>query len=128
VGANSKVVAIVRWIARGFALAVLAFLAFFFVGEGGLSTALLRLTLPEKLGFLFMACIAFGNVGAIRWERVGGAVSLAGLVGFCSVELSTGHWPPAAIFLVLALPGAALFALGCWFPRRKQFTREGGSA
>lgn len=106
----------VRWFARISGTLLVGFLGLFVVGYGGLPNVL-ALQVPEQLGLLGMAMIAFGAL--LGWWRdlVGGVVALSGFVLFCSVEFAVNGAAPGGVIPLFCLPGVSLILAGVLGPR-----------
>src|SRR6266699_5025206 len=99
-----------RWTGRLLSLGVLAIVAAFFVGDSGLNP--LKLTLPESMLMLSFCVALVGLMVAWRWEFIGSAVTIAGLLLFYVAHwIFSGHLPRGWAFGVMAIP--ALVFLGC---------------
>jgi hypothetical protein len=81
----------------------------------GNSIELSRLSVRDGILMLLFASICVGFAVGWRWERIGGGLALAALVGFylCHYAFS-GRWPTGWAFPTMAIPpilylaGAAL--------------------
>jgi hypothetical protein len=96
---------IIRWTARLWSLLGIGFLLLMFLGEGGPGIGILFST----DGVLFL-CFPLGVVAGMTlgwWrEGLGGAITLAGLVGFYAAHwFLSGRFPGGPWFLLTAAPG-----------------------
>jgi hypothetical protein len=101
----------VRWLARGLSLLVAGTVALFFVGSGGFDP--LSMSGAEAaLMALFWTAWA-GLLVAWRWELLGGAMTLGGMLLFYCVEfVADGHFPRGWAFAAIALPGVLFLWCG----------------
>lgn len=106
---------VIRWIARIWSIASLAFIAAFAIGEGGASSFP---TAIEAIGLLlFPIGVAAGMVLAWRWEGIGGAITTLSLVAFYLwLTIVGGRLPRGPYFLLVAAPG--FLFLFCWLVDR----------
>ena len=106
---------ILRWIARVWSIASLAFIAAFASGAGGAGSFP---TAIEAVGLLlFPIGVAAGMVLAWRYEGIGGAISTMSLLAFYVwLTIVGGRFPHGQYFALLAAPG--LLFLVCWLLER----------
>ncbi len=104
----------VRWIARVWSLASLAFVAMFVIGEAGDPSPRPPTTVEwVTLLTLFPGGVAIGLVLGWWRERVGGLVTLACLAGFYLVQaLAHGSIPRGPWFALVAVPGLLFLIAG----------------
>ena len=99
---------ILRWSARTTSVLVLGMIGAFLVGTGLEPTAL---SAQEWILMMFLLWTLVGLILAWRWPLRGGAMSLAGLIGFHAVEwLTSGRLPSGWFFPALAVPGLLFMA------------------
>lgn len=93
---------LVRWTARFWSVATIAFVIAFIIGEGIHPSAL-----HEWIGLLFFPFgVCAGMLIAWRSEGAGGIVTVASLLAFYAVSIVTiGTVPTGWAFLVFAAPG-----------------------
>ena len=105
----------VRWIARIGAGLTAVFILFMFVGNGfdeGMQP-LLHLTARESAMMAAFGIMWLGLVLGWRWELVGGALAVGGMVIFYLFDfLFSGELPRSLIFFILAFPGILFLYCG----------------
>jgi len=103
---------IVRWIARGWSLFSLGFVALFVVGELLFPTAALPTTARDLIGLsLFPSAVSLGMILAWRREGLGGGITVGSLLAFYALlRFTDGKFPRGPYFALVAAPGA-LFLL-----------------
>jgi hypothetical protein len=101
-----------RWTARIAGTLMALFFSAFFVGEG--FPNIFRLPLRESLSVLALSAVVAGLLLAWKWEGVGGAVAVAGMVGFMALIGFRGV--ASGLFLVPAAIG--LLHVVCWWRLR----------
>ena len=100
-----------RWLARTLGGLMVAVLAVFAAGEG-LHPLLMSHTEMLMLVALFVALA--GLVLGWRHEGLGGALSVAGMLAFYTLNYTaSGKWPGGFVFPFLFVPG--LLFLVCWW-------------
>jgi hypothetical protein len=105
----------VRWAARVLAALLVGLVLVVLVGEGFNPLRLKGLE-PIQMVLFWAACI--GMLIAWRWQVIGGALSLGGMILFFAVELAvTGGLPRAPFLYLMLLPGL-LFLLSGFIGRR----------
>ena len=93
-----------RWTARLFAAALLGLVAVIFLGEGGFNP--LKLTAVEAIQMTLFLTTCSGLVVAWRWQVIGGALSLGGMILFLAVEFAVrGGLPRGLLLHLMLLPG-----------------------
>ncbi|MBM4161793.1 MAG: hypothetical protein FJ217_11955 [Ignavibacteria bacterium] len=111
----SRVVKVLRWIARGLSALIAAFLFLLAVGEG-LNPA--TLTLEEAVMMLGFLASWLGFIVGWKLEGVGGILIIGGLLWHCLFEFLFRGTMFLGIWVVVpALPGI-LFLL-CWWGMRR---------
>jgi hypothetical protein len=105
-----------RWTGRLFAAALLGLVAVIFLGEGGFNPLKLRGVEPILMVCFWTACI--GMMVAWRWEVIGGALSLGGMLCFLAVEFAVRGGLPRGLMLYLMLLPGLLFLLSGLVRRR----------
>jgi hypothetical protein len=112
----SRLISIVRKVARGWSIASLLLIILFFSGE---RSAAFQMGLREWLGVLFFPLgVSGGMVIAWRREALGGLITLFSLLGFYFIY---GYWlsgtfPQGWMFFAFSAPG--LLFLVCWLLSR----------
>ena len=111
----TRLVLILRWIARLGSFVSLTFLLFFFFGE---EMNFYQLATSEIVGLLFFPVgITVGMLLGWRWETLGGTVTVLSLLAFYKVMYAaSGRFPDGIWFALFALPG--LIFLYCGLSRR----------
>lgn len=107
------------WTIRILCILCIVILLLFLFGEGDISKPL-NLTTAEGVGLLFfpVGVVAGMIVGWWR-EGLGGAITVASLALFYSVDwVASGTPPSGPFFLLFSLPGI-LFGIYGWVYRRK---------
>lgn len=100
-----------RWLARGLSLLVAGSVVLFFVGYGGFDP--LEMSGAESAEMFLFWAAWLGLLVAWRWELLGGAMTLGGILLFYGVEfLTDGHFPRGWAFAAIALPGALFLVCG----------------
>jgi hypothetical protein len=116
--ASTRSVVIIRWLARIIGTLSIAVFLFFIVADsvekGRIAIESDRIPMTA---FLLLAFI--GLIIAWRWEGLGGAIALAGLIAFNI--LAPASPAKGGIFVVTGLYGLpALLFVFCWWQTRKQ--------
>jgi len=113
---STKLILVLRWMARLGSLVSLAFLLLFFFGE---EMHLSQLTTADILGLLFFPVgVTVGMLLGWRRETLGGAVTVLSLLAFYKVMYAaSGRFPDGIWFALFALPG--LLFLYCGLSRRQ---------
>lgn len=103
-----------RWVARIWSLASIGFILAFALGGGEPSPR--GLTSQElALFFFFPTGVCLGMILAWRWEGLGGAVTVASLLGFYLLHrVVSGGYPTGFWFAVLAAPGLLFLLSWLW--------------
>src|SRR5262245_51461144 len=104
-----------RWIARIWSLASLAFIAAFAFGGQEVSN------FPTAMEIVALASfpvgVVAGMLAAWRYEAIGGAITLISLAAFYLwMDLVGGRWPRGPYFVLLAAPG--FLFLAAWLLER----------
>jgi hypothetical protein len=106
----------VRWGARLLTALLLGIVLAIFIGEGGFNPLKLKGVEPIQMFLFWTSCI--GMVVAWRWQLVGGALSLGGMMLFFAVEVAvTGGLPRLPFLYLMLLPGM-LFLVDAYLRRR----------
>ena len=103
---------VMRWVARGWSLLSLGFVAPIVIGEAIRPTATVPVTLRDLIGLsLFPFATCLGMLLAWRWEGLGGAITLGSLVAFyVFMFVMDGRFPGGPFFALVAAPGALFLA------------------
>lgn len=114
---STRSVTIIRWVARIIGILLMALFLFFFVADC-LQKGRIAIE-SERILMIVSLLLAFIGLSiAWKWEGIGAASALAGLIGFNIFAPATVA--RAGIFAVTALYGLpALLFLFCWFRTRK---------
>ena len=111
----------VRWTARVLTALLVGLILVIFVGvtlDGGFHPLRLKGVEPIQMIFFWTACI--GMVLAWRWQVIGGAISLSGMILFFAVEFFvTGGLPRGLVLYLMLLPGI-LFLMGSFIRARSR--------
>jgi len=104
-----------RWTARAWAVAVLAFAALIAITPDPHAAGLVPLSQMVELAFMGLALLGLAAAAFLPWitgrpllEPAGGAVAVAGALGNAlAFALSRGHWDPVLLAPegAIALPG-----------------------
>jgi hypothetical protein len=107
-----------RWIARGWSLLSLGFVALFVLGQALHPTAPLPTTARDLIGLsLFPLGVCLGMILAWKWEALGGSIILGSLAAFYALlRFTDGRFPRGPYFALVAAPGD-LFILSWAFRR-----------
>lgn len=112
---NPKTIKIIRWITRIWAVLVAASILFVFiatvvVGGGDSSSQFTNKDL------LMMAAFILAWIGLVlgwKWETVGGALTVGGMMAFYILNFAfSGSFPRGAFFIIIVLPGVLFLYLG----------------
>jgi hypothetical protein len=101
-----------RWTARLLAAVLVGLVLVVFIGvtlDGGFHP--LKLKGVEPLQMVFFWTAGIGMVVAWRWEVIGGALSLGGMILFFAVEFAVRGGLPRGLLLYLMLLPGLLFLL-----------------
>jgi hypothetical protein len=105
----------VRWTARALTALLVGLVLVIFIGEGFNPLKLKGVEVIQMI-FFWTACI--GMVIAWRWQVIGGALSLGGMILFFAVEFFvTGGFPRLPVLYLMLLPGI-LFLMDSLIRRR----------
>jgi hypothetical protein len=114
---STRSVTIIRWVARIIGILLMALFLFFFVADC-LQKGRIAIESDRILMIVFLLLAFIGLSIAWKWEGIGAASAVAGLIGFNIFAPATVA--RAGIFAVTALYGLpALLFLFCWFRTRK---------
>jgi hypothetical protein len=126
---NPRIVKIIRWIARVWSILIFVIALLIVVVPDPNIVQPVPLTDWIELGFYWVSIL--GLLLAWRWEGLGGAIAIAGVVGHgVAFRIIRGYWfhilvPAALLEFVLALPGI-LFQV-CWaLSRGRSASRSSG--
>ncbi len=119
---STRSLSTIRWIARIFGALAMAVLLFFYVADcitkGRIAIA--SEAIPETV-FLFLSFI--GLIIAWKWEGIGGALALAGSIGF--YILAPVSLARAGVVFTTVLYGLpALLFVYCWWKTRRQVSSK----
>lgn len=105
---NSRLINIIRWVARIWAALMVAFMLFMFgahIVDDGLGLPF-NLTARDGLMMASMFILVLGLALAWKWEKLGGWMTVLGLVAFYLFDyLFTGDFPRGTVFHIIAFPG-----------------------
>ncbi len=112
---------VIRWTARGWAVASIVLVLLFFVGEGFEPS---QIKPREWVGLLFFPVgLCAGMILAWWREGLGGGVTVGSLVVFYFIHLGTaGEFPKGWAWLAFAIPG--FLFLWCWRRSRRASTTK----
>ena len=115
---------IIRWIARGWSILSMGFVALILVGEVVFPHAPLP-TPRDLIGlFLFPFGVCVGMILAWRWEGLGGSITVGSLIAFyAALRIMNGRFPRGPYFALVSAPGA-LFLIS-WAITRAQKKSSG---
>jgi hypothetical protein len=100
-----------QWVARLLSLAVLAMVTLMLIGGGGFNP--LAMTFSESVLMVSFWTAMVGLGVAWRWENVGGALNVGGIVLFYALHWGlTASFPKGWVFPCLALPGVLFLIIG----------------
>jgi hypothetical protein len=109
----------IRWTARLLSALLVGLVLVMFIGvtlDGGFHPLKLKGVEPIQMILFWTACI--GMVVAWRWQVIGGALSLGGMILFFAVEFAVnGRLPRGLVLHLMMLPGI-LFLLSGFLSRR----------
>lgn len=121
---NTKTTRVIRWIARIWAALMVAFMLFMFIAhivEDGIGP-LTGLTMRDALMIPSMFITIIGLALAWKWERLGGWMTVGGIVAFYLFDyIFTGDFPRGTVFPIVAFPGI-LFLICSYFETSDQTT------
>ncbi len=103
----SRLTRTIHWIARGWSIASIVFFLLIFLGEILFPHAEASFRLRDVILFIFFPIGTFaGMILAWRWELLGGALTVGGVVGFYVAPwVMDGRFPRGPYFLLIAAPG-----------------------
>ncbi len=111
---QSRIITIIRWIARIVGLLYIAFFLLMLIGEGLSSSQETNpLTFRAGLAFVFVFIYFAGLILAWKWEGIGGWVAIGGTIGFFVTIQEY-----SLMIFIMATP--ALLFLVCWYLSRSQ--------
>jgi len=116
---------VVRWLARGWSIASLAFLLLIFVGEIVYPHAPAPGTPRDVVALLLFPCgTCVGMILGWRWEPLGGSITLGSLAAFYAwLWINDGRFPGGPYFALMAAPG--LLFLIAWALTVRSKSRAG---
>jgi hypothetical protein len=103
----------VRWTARVFSALLVGLVFIMFFGltvERGFHPLRIAGVEPIQMVCFWIACL--GMVVALRWQALGGGISLAGMVLFFAVEFAVRGGMPRGLLVYLMLVPGILFLVG----------------
>jgi hypothetical protein len=106
-----------RWAARLLAAIIVSLVVVVLIGEG-FDLLKLKGLEPVEMAFFWIACI--GMVVAWRWQVIGGALSLGGMILFFIVEFTIRGGLTKAPFLYLMLLPGILFLVDSFISWRRR--------
>ena len=124
-GVNLRIVTIIRWIARVWSVLIFLVALLIVVAPDPYVVQPVPLTDWIELGFYWVSIL--GLLLAWRWEGLGGAMALAGIVGHAiAFRIFRGDWFVQTLpIFVLGLPG--ILFLVCWaLSRGRSASRSSG--
>ena len=111
---NLKTRKIIRWIARIWAGLMVAFMLFMFMAhiiEDGIGP-IIGFSFRDTLMMASMICSVIGLALTWKWERLGGWMTVGGMLAFyLSDYIISGDFPRGAMFLIIAFPGILFLIL-----------------
>lgn len=110
---NNRVETIIRWVARIWSILIFVFVLLIVVTPDPYLVKPIPLTDWIELGFYGVTTL--GLLLAWRWEVIGGAITIAGVLGHEVVfRIIRGYWFPGLVTptLLFMLPG--ILFLMCW--------------
>jgi hypothetical protein len=113
----------IRWTARVLTALLVGLVVVMFVGvtlDGGFHPLRLKGVEPIQMAFFWTGCV--GMVVALRWQVIGGALSLAGMILFFAVEFAVRGGLPRGLLLYLMMVPGILFLLSA-VVRQRLFAR-----
>jgi hypothetical protein len=110
----------VRWFARLFGALIFILLTVFALAQGGPPNPWGQEWKVNIMTHLLLA-VWLGVLLGWKWEWLGGALVVAGIIGFCLVE---GKLPNGALLILMA-PGVAYLA--AWIMRRRELSVKPGN-
>ena len=102
----------IRWAARGWSIASVAFVLVIAIGEIVSPSAPPPATFRDLAGLFFFPCgVCVGLILAWRWEGLGGGIAVGSLAAFYALlGAMDGRFPRGPFFALVAAPGV-LFLL-----------------
>jgi len=111
---NLKTRQILRWIARIWAALMVAFMLFMFTAhivEDGIGP-LVGFTIRDAFMMVSMIGSIVGLALAWKWERLGGWMTVGGMLAFYLFDfIFSGYFPQGPTFLIIAFPGILFLIL-----------------
>ena len=105
---------IIRWIARIWAALMVAFMLFMFIThivDDGIGP-LFDLSFRDTLMMVAMIGSVIGLGLAWKWERLGGWMTVGGMLAFYLFDyFFSGDFPRGPVFLIIAFPGILFLIL-----------------
>ena len=111
---KSRLVTIIRWIARILGVLFIAFFLLMFIGEELSSNQETNpIAARELIGLVFVFVYFVGLILAWKWEGLGGIIAAIGLIAFAILI-------PNALILAFVMAVPAILFLICWFLSRSK--------
>lgn len=111
---NPKTQKIIRSIARIWAALMVAFMLFMFIAhiiEDGIGPVI-DFSVRDALMMISMICSIIGLALAWKWERLGGWMTVGGMLAFYLFDyIFSGDFPRGPTFLIIAFPGILFLIL-----------------
>ena len=112
---TSRVLPIIRWVARIASGLAALLIAVIFIGEGIADgfEPLLHLTIRENAMMVAFFIVWLGLLLGWKWELAGGVMTIGGTVAFYLLDyLFSGTFPGGPFFFILASPGLLFLYCG----------------
>jgi len=111
---NPKTRKIIRSIARIWSGLMVAFMLFMFIAhiiEDGIGPVI-DFSVRDALMMISMICSVIGLGLAWKWERLGGWMTVGGMLAFYLFDyIFSGDFPRGPVFLIIAFPGILFLIL-----------------
>ena len=111
---NPQTGKIIRWIARIWTALMVAFMLFMFIAhivDDGIGP-LFDLSFRDALMMVSMIGSVIGLGLAWKWERLGGWMTVSGMLAFYLFDyIFSGDFPRGPVFLIIAFPGILFLIL-----------------
>jgi hypothetical protein len=100
-----------RWAARALSAAIVGLVVVMFIGTVGAGFHPLQWKIIETFEMLFFLLACVGMMLGWRWQNLGGALSVSGLVLFLAAEYAAhGRFPKQPFLYLMLLPGFLFLA------------------